>query len=157
MKAKRILFCCTLLLSPALQAQEDSAAPLSAEALAECAAQVQTLRSESERLNALAAEHERRRERLEAERRDLHDSESRKRYNEAARAFNEEVADFQRDLDAINALKARYAENCAGRDYRRADLDTLPEAQQKAMRRGLDDITVPYAAPDTGEPEDAAR
>ena len=97
------------------------------------------------------------RERLEAERRDLHDSQSRKRYNEAARAFNEEVADFQRDLDAINALKARYAENCAGRDYRRADLNTLPEAQQKAMRRGLDDITVPYAAADTEETEGSAR
>ena len=108
-------------------------------------------------INALAAEHERRRERLEAERRDLHDSQSRKRYNEAARAFNEEVADFQRDLDAINALKARYAENCAGRDYRRADLNTLPEAQQKAMRRGLDDITVPYAAADTEETEGSAR
>lgn len=157
MKAKRILLCCSLLLSPALQANEDSADLLSAEALAVCAQQVQTLRSESERLNALAAEHERRRERLEAERQNLHDSESRERYNEAASAFNEEVAAFQEDLEAINALKARYADNCAGRDYRRADLDALPEAQRRAMRRGLDDVSVPYAATDTEDTEDSAR
>lgn len=148
MKAQPILFCVALGLSPALSAADDEKL-LGAGALAECAEQVQTLRSEAQRLNAQAAQQAERRERLEAQRQNLHeDSESRERYNEAARAFNEDVAAFQEELTAINALKARYAENCAGRDYRRSDLDALPEAHRKAMRRGLDDVSVPYAVRD---------
>ena len=114
-------------------------------ALAQCAEQVKALRSEAERLNAQAAEQAERRKRLEAQRQNLHDdSESRERYNEAARAFNEEVAAFQEELTEINALKTRYAENCASRDYRREDFDALPQAQREAMRRGLSDVRVPY-------------
>lgn len=146
MKANRILFCLALGISPALSAADDEAL-LGTEALAECAEQVKTLRSEAERLNAQAAEQDARRERLEAQRQNLHnDSESRERYNEAARAFNEEVAAFQEELTEINALKTRYTENCAGRDYRREDLEALPKAQQEAMQRGLSDVRIPYDA-----------
>lgn len=119
---------------------------LTADALAECATMVARLRSESERLNATAAEHEQRREQLEARRQRLHDSEGRRRYNEAARAFNEDVADFEEALQEVNAMRDRYSERCAKRDYRREDLEALPEALREAMRRGLDDVSVPYTA-----------
>ncbi|WP_043769393.1 hypothetical protein [Algiphilus aromaticivorans] len=142
--ANRILFCLALASAPTLHAADDQA-PLTAEVLAQCAEQVKTLRSEAERLNAQAAEQAERRERLEAQRQKLREnSESRKRYNEAARAFNDKVAAFQEELAEINALKTRYAENCASRDYRREDLDALPQAQREAMRRGLSGVRVPY-------------
>lgn len=144
--ANRIVFCLVLAFAPTLQAADD-ATPLTAEALAQCAEQVKMLRSEAERLNAQASEQAERRERLEAQRQNLHeDSASRERYNKAARAFNEEVAAFQEELTDINALKTRYAENCARRDYRRGDLDALPKAQREAMRQGLSDVRVPYDA-----------
>lgn len=133
-----------LLLPITVVAQE--APPLSADELAHCARQLQSLRAEAGPLNATAAEQAERRQLLARQRATLANATpaERERYNVAASSFNEAVAKFRRDLRKINDVKDRYETKCAQRPYLRNDLAALPEAQQQAMRRGSADIRIPY-------------
>jgi len=123
---------------------------LSAQALAQCASQVQTLRLEAQRLNQMAERNDIQRDALAERRAALSgDAAARERYNAQAEAFNERMARFRADLRAVNELKAHYDRHCAQRSYRRADLEALPAAHQHAMRQGLADIRVPNAGDDS--------
>ena len=145
----------------AAHAQPSSSAPaLSAEALARCAAQVQTLREESTRINQKNAEYDIRRKAinertvmLKAERDSPQAKElepglafrkSLEEHHAATLAFNAEIEQIKRDIVAVTALKQDYDTSCANRSYRRADLDAMPEAARTAMRAGLGDVQVPY-------------
>lgn len=132
-------------LGPA-HAEQGSDNVLSAEALARCASQVHTLRLESQRLQQMAPRNDARRDALAEQRAALADDgeAARNRYNTEAAAFNEQMARYRADLQAVNELKAHYHQHCAQRAYRRDDLEALPEAYQRAMRQGLADIQVPY-------------
>lgn len=146
-----------ILATAAAHAQEEK--PLSADELAECAALVQTLREESPPLNQQAAQFDKRRaalrqryaqvrEELESGAADAGEgtrSQDRwARYNSDAAAFNEDIAEFRREVNELNKVKDEYDRNCAGRAYRRSDLEELPEDAREAMRAGTADIRVPY-------------
>lgn len=123
---------------------------LSAEALARCASQVHTLRLEAQRLNQMAQRNDMQRDALDEQRTAISDdAAARDRYNAEAAAFNDVMARFRQDLRAINDLKAHYDKHCAQRSYRRAELEALPEAHQRAMRQGLADVRVPSAGDDS--------
>lgn len=138
-------------------------APLDLAALRECAARVQTLRSESPGLLRQSAALEARRQVLdgqaqalqaEAARADPDALEAqlalrqrRQQHNAEAQAFNDEIARQRQQIDALNVLKRSYERDCADRPYRRADLEALAPAAREAMRAGLDDIEVPYVDP----------
>jgi prefoldin subunit 5 len=64
-----------------------------------------------------------------------------------AAALNAQIASLHREIDSLNVLKADYDHNCAARSYKRSDLNTLPQAQQAAMRAGMSDVQVPYVDP----------
>lgn len=144
--------------SPAAPAADGPA--LSVEELARCAQQVRHLRgesvrlmSESERLEAQRVGIEERRRAVEADaagrgRDDLAAnlalSERRSRLNAEATTLNDGVARLREQIAALNGVKRDYEALCAQRPYRRADLEALPQADQAAMRAGLDDVQVPY-------------
>lgn len=122
--------------------------PMSAAQLEQCAQQVQALRAESARLNAAAAEQDAERDALAEQRAAVGESrEAAQRYNERATAFNERMARFRDDLAEINATRDAYAQQCAERPYRRADLEAMPAPLRNAMRQGLADVRVPNAGP----------
>lgn len=137
--------------------------PLTLPELQRCASQVQQLRQDSARLtqqsSQLAAERDAINQRsaaLTAEdartaQTDLKNGlalHQRRMDNQAqAVALNARLAPLHREIDSLNLLKADYDRNCSGRPYRRAELDTLPEAQRVAMRAGMSDLRVPYIDP----------
>lgn len=142
----------------------DDATRLTADALARCADQVKTLRQESARLMQLNASHDQTRNRinqrsatLQAERDAMNPDDLAKGldFNQRMIAhtfetatFNQEIAQFKREIIAIDALKTDYDRNCAQRPYRRADLDALPDpVAREAMRAGLSGVQVPYLDP----------
>jgi hypothetical protein len=136
---------------------------LSAPALARCATQVQTLRAESARLLQTNAEYEVRRNTynarsatLKAERDalkpdDLAASLAWKQAQQSHQAllvaFNADVEKLKSDIRAINVVKADYDVTCAGRPYRRQDLEAMPEAARNAMSSGLGGVQVPTLGP----------
>jgi len=138
-------------------------APLDRAALHACATQVQQLRSDATRLNADTARLDARRvaldqrsaalraEATQIDRDDLRATldlqQRRQQHNSELLAFNTEIARHRQAIDAVNGVKQRYAQDCAARSYRRADLATLPADAQAAMRAGLADIEVPYLDP----------
>lgn len=135
-------------------------APLSPAELSQCAHRVQTLRNDAPRLNLVSERLEARR--MQINRRgdnlraaasgvdrtdlqaglDLHTR--RQQHNAEASAFNAEIEQFKREVNAINALKNDYDRSCAQRPFRRSDLAALPEPTRRAMQMGLADIVVPY-------------
>lgn len=149
-------------LAGAAAAQEPA---LSREELSRCATQMQTLRAESTRLNTYNAQLDeqrivinRRRAALDSERAGLDADDlaaglefrqRNKQHHEQALAFNAEIEQIKRDINAVNQLKNDYDGGCAQRSYRRSDLDSLPEAARHAMRTGLDGVQVPYLDPAT--------
>jgi hypothetical protein len=151
-----------LLMAAAMPAHADPA-PLDLPALRECATQVRQLRSEATRLNADTAQLDARRialdqrsaalraEAAQLDRDELRATldlqQRRQRHNDELLAFNAEIARHRQAIDAVNRVKQRYAQDCAERPYRRADLATLPADAQTAMRAGLADIEVPYLDP----------
>lgn len=144
-----------LVLCPAF-AQDD--VPLSTAELAHCAELVQTLRSQSQRLNQQAAEFDARRQALAAQWAELQaqapgsgtgaggsaGAETLIRYNAESAAFNKEIAAFRAEVVAINAVKREYERLCANRPYRHADLEALPAPAREAMVKGLADVRVPF-------------
>lgn len=147
-----------LLISPVAVLANET--PLSPVELANCAQQVQTLRSDAPRLSAWSEDLEARRARINArgdslkldvaqQQKDdlqkglaLHDR--RQQHNSEAGAFNVEIERFKREVAVINGLKDRYDRECSTRPFRRSDLMALPEAQRRAMQMGLADVVVPY-------------
>lgn len=137
--------------------------PLTADGLARCAAQVQSLRAESQRLVQKNTQIDQRRNfinartaALDAERAQLPpdqlaaglDFHTRaKRHREETVAFNAEVEQFKREVIAVNQVKQDYDRSCANRSYRRKDLEAMPETARNAMRIGLSDVQVPYLDP----------
>ncbi len=137
--------------------------PLSAEALARCAGQVQSLRAESARLNQKNQLIDDRRNAIEqgaanlatqahaADTNDLKTGLARhdqlQRHNQNVLAFNAEVEQLKREIVAVNAVKLDYDRGCSNRPYRRADLERLPETARNAMRAGMADVVVPYLDP----------
>lgn len=135
-------------------------APLAADALARCATQVDSLRSESARLTQKNAEFDARRNSINARTASLRAErdqvpandlqaglamrEKLKEHHEQTIAFNASVETLKREIEAVNVLKREYDSQCANRPYRRADLEALPAAQQAAMRAGLSGVQVPY-------------
>lgn len=119
-------------------------APLNADELAHCAAQVQLMRSESERLWAQADADKERREQLRALYKKSSDSpEQLLRYNEQAQAFNKRMYLFRLEVGDINEVRDAYENDCANRPYQRERLNDLPEAKAQAMREGLGDVRLP--------------
>lgn len=167
--AKRLTARATVAVTAALMAgtvlaQGSSQAPaLSPEALARCAAQVQTLRADSAALTQKNAEYDLRRNAInersatiKAERDALKPDdfdggtalrEQIKQHTAQTLAFNADVEQLKRDIEAVNVVKRDYDSNCANRPYRPADLEALPEADRAAMRAGLGGVQVPYIAP----------
>lgn len=134
--------------------------PLTADALAQCARQVQQLRSESPQLLARVNQYERQREaflqrsgglKTEAER--LHPDnlqagldlrERRSRLNAEITTFNQTIANVRQEIVALNGTKDAYDQECSRRPYRRSDFERLPAAAQAAMKAGMADIAVPF-------------
>lgn len=130
--------------------------------LARCAAQVETLRTDSATLTQRNAEYEVRRNAINARSAELKAErgavdpddldaglamrEKLKSHRDFTVAFNADVAKLRADLQALNALKQDYDNRCANRSYRRADLEAMPESARSAMRAGLGGIQVPYLA-----------
>ncbi|MDB5969244.1 MAG: hypothetical protein JWQ90_1694 [Hydrocarboniphaga sp.] len=149
-----------VMLSGAAQAQGSA---LTLPELQRCASQVQQLRQDSARLTQqsrqLDAERSaimQRTDELNAEQAKLSADdlknglalhERRKSNQQQALALNTRVVPLRREIDTLNLLKTDYDRNCSSRPYRRADLDTLPEAQRSAMRAGMGDVQVPYIDP----------
>lgn len=130
--------------TPMLVVAQQSA-PLSATQLAECAQMVQTLRSESARLNQAAVANDARRDELaELRAASRNSAQLLIRYNQQASDFNAHMENFRREVARINTVKNNYDARCANRSYRRADLEALPPAQASAMRGGLADVRVPH-------------
>lgn len=139
------------------------AQPLSREALAQCAQQALTLRTDSQRLNADNDRFDAERVQINAEKAaieaaaanvakdDLNANLALHQRNDAhvARAteFNARIEEHKRQIDQLNGVKQQYDRNCSGRSYRRAELEALPAPMQDAMRRGLQDVVVPYLDP----------
>ncbi|MGQ0619208.1 MAG: hypothetical protein ACT4QA_04685 [Panacagrimonas sp.] len=151
------------MLSASVQAGDDGTR-LTADALARCANQVKTLREESARLMQLNARHDQTRAMinhrsaaLQAERDAMSPDDLAKgldfnqrmiRHTFETATFNQTIAEFKREIIAIDALKTDYDRHCAQRPYRRADLDALPDAAaREAMRAGLSGVQVPYLDP----------
>ena len=117
---------------------------LTAEQLAHCASQVQTLRPESARLNDVAQQNESRRAALAQQHGGANQSADLViKYNQAAAAFNNHMQQFRQDVAEINAIRTAYDQRCANRSFRRADLEALPPSLADAMRAGLADVQVP--------------
>lgn len=151
-----------LLATGSVRAEE---APLSVDALAQCATQVQHLRAESVRLKRRNSELDvqrsdinQRSAALQAERARLDPDDLEKgldyrrrlqQHLADTRAFNAQVEQIRRDIDAVNTLKQDYDRDCAKRSYHRADLDALPAAAREAMRAGLAGVEIPYLDPAT--------
>lgn len=151
-----------LLATGSVRAEE---APLSVDALAQCATQVQHLRAESVRLKRRNSELDvqrsdinQRSAALQAERARLDPDDLEKGLDYRQRlqeqqagtlAFNARIEQIRVDIDAINARKLGYDRDCAKRSYRRADLDALPAASREAMRAGLAGVEIPYLDPAT--------
>lgn len=138
--------------------------PLSANELARCASQVQTLRGESARIDQLSKQHDQTRARI-AQRNAAFQLENQalatddlkgglelrqrvQQHNAETSAFNAEIDKIREEITALNALRDDYDRHCARRSYRRADLDHLPEPARNAMRAGLAGVQVPYLDPD---------
>ncbi|MGQ0698976.1 MAG: hypothetical protein ACT4PZ_12130 [Panacagrimonas sp.] len=144
-------------------AAQTQAPALSAEQLARCAGQVQSLRDESARIHTLNAQHDRTRDAinarsaaLKAERNTIDPDDLDAGLNLRERlaqhtantlAFNAEIAKIRGEINAVSALKDEYDRNCAQRPYRRTDFDSLPEAARNAMRAGLSGVQVPFLDP----------
>lgn len=134
--------------------------PLTAQDLARCASQVETLRADSDLLTQRNFEYDVRRKAinersaaLKAERDNVDPTnlaaglavrEKLKVHHEQTLAFNADVERLRRDIHALNALKKDYDSRCAGRPYRRADLEAMPESARTAMGGGLGGVRVPY-------------
>lgn len=134
--------------------------PLSRDALMRCALQVQTLRVDAPRLTQTSYDYEQRRQAinqrsvvLKAERdrvpaddleQGLAIRQQLQQHRDETIAFNAQVEQLKRDIQAINLLKQDYDRGCAQRPYRRSDLESLPGEQQAAMKAGLSGIRVPY-------------
>lgn len=156
------IICCVIACSASAVAFAEGSA-LSLPELQRCSIQVQQLRNDSSKLTQqsmqLNAERDAINQRtaaLTAEdaktaQTDLKNGlalHQRRMDNQAqAAALNARIAPLRREIDTLNLLKADYDRNCSGRPYRRADLDTLPEAQRSAMRAGMGDVQVPYIDP----------
>lgn len=128
--------------------------PLTAQQLQQCAQMIQTMRTRAPRLNAQARRLQEQRLALAEQRASLQASEQDNldawgRYNTGAAAFNKEMAKLRTVIGKINQVKKSYDQNCAGRPFRDADFQALPQALRDAMQAGLADIRVPYA----GDPE----
>lgn len=153
-----------LAFSAAVHAQQAPVqAPLSPAALAQCAQQALTLRTDAQRLNADNARFDAERAQINAEKAaieaaaastpkddlDAHLALHQRNDAHVARAtdFNNRIEQHKREIDQINVVKQQYDRNCSGRSYRRAELEALPPPLQDAMRRGLQDIVVPYLDP----------
>jgi chromosome segregation ATPase len=137
--------------------------PLGGEALAQCAQQVQQLRSEAPRLLARNDELDVQRESIQQRQRALSAeaagigsddlqagldySERRRLLNQEASTFNAEIERIKDEIRAINVVKQQYAANCAQRSYRRSDFERLRPQAQAAMRAGMEGIEVPYTEP----------
>jgi outer membrane murein-binding lipoprotein Lpp len=153
----RSLMLAVPLLAGAAHAQVE---PLGAGALAQCAQQVQQLRSEAPRLLARNAQLDVQRESIRRRQHAMSEeakgigsgeleagldySERRRVLNDEARTFNAEIERIRGEIDAINAVKQQYTANCAQRSYRRSDFERLSPEAQAAMRAGLEGIEVPY-------------
>lgn len=153
------LFLAGLLASAAAQAETP---PLTAQDLARCAAQVETLRTDSITLTQKNADYDVRRNTinarsaaLKAERDAVNPDDLEaglavraklKEHHDQTVAFNADVEKLKVDIRNLNALKKDYDDRCANRPYRRADLQAMPEAAQAAMRAGLGGVQVPYLA-----------
>ena len=149
-----------LLCASAVAQAQATEAPLNPAELAQCAQQVQTLRHDAPRLNAQSERLEARRtqitargEKLKADvaagqTDQLHANlalrERRQQHNAEASAFNGEIAQFVREVNALNLLKDQYDRNCSTRPFRRNDLQALPPEARRAMQMGLSDVVVPY-------------
>lgn len=146
-----------LVLASAVQAEPG---PLTAQDLARCAAQIETLRTDSELLTQRNIDYDVRRQAinarsaaLKAERDNVDPAnleaglavrEKLKVHHDQTLAFNADVEKLRRDINALNALKRDYDSRCAGRPYRRADLQAMPESARTAMGGGLAGVRVPY-------------
>lgn len=149
-----------MLLAQASSSAFADAGALTRDELNRCAAQVQTLRSESARLtsesfdaNAQKSAYDARSMQLRAEAEALAPddikgslalAEKQKRHNADLAAFNDRIALLRRQITEINAVRTQYDQNCSNRPYRRTDFHGMPEASQQAMRAGLSDVAVPY-------------
>lgn len=134
--------------------------PLSAAELAQCAEQVQTLRTKSAHLHQENAEFERRRADITARSSELKDrrrspaqtdiqaniNQNKKMLdlNVDTAKFNAEIQQFRSAVAALNVVKENYDATCSGRPYRRSDFANLAPAARAAMQAGLSDIRVPY-------------
>lgn len=151
-----------LLLCISLPVKAADAAPLTALDLARCAAQVETLRTDSATLTQKNAEYDLRRATINARSAALKaerdavkadDLEAglavraklKEHYDQTV-AFNADVEKLKVDIRNLNALKKDYDDRCANRSYRRADLEAMPASAQAAMRAGLGGVQVPYLA-----------
>lgn len=140
--------------------QADNGAPLTANALAQCAAQVGILREESARLHARLAASERKRAELDVRsaelkaRRDAVDPDDLNASLAAKSSidlhqgniahFNTQVEQLKADIVSINKLKQLYDGSCASRSYRRSDFAKLSTNAQAAMKAGLTGVQIPY-------------
>lgn len=151
----------------AASAQQSPAASkppaLPADVLARCADQMQTLRADSARLMQTNTEYEVRRnaynERtaaLKTERDALKPDDlaaglawkqSQQDHQAQLVSFNADVEKLKNDIRGLNKVKSEYDSNCAGRPYRKQDLDALPEAARNAMSAGLGGVQVPTLGP----------
>lgn len=133
--------------------------PLSAAQLAVCADRVLRMRSDSAPLLQRNAQLAERRDAVEARRAALNeqaaltsrdDLEAGLARRQAQQQLNAEALAVNRDMQAlrvavaeISAVRADYDRECAGRPYRRRELEALPLPQQDAMRAGLGGVQVP--------------
>lgn len=163
---KRLLSC--LLLAAAASVSAEEFPPLTLDALSRCASQVQTLRSESERITRASAAMDQRRDainersaQLERERDQptgddlasgLEFQQRMIKHQTQVVMFNSEIESLRGEITALNALKFDYEQRCARRPYKRSDLEKLPQADQQAMRTGLNDVKVPYIDPESPPP-----
>ena len=155
------------LVAAASNAQQPAAAAkpaaLSAESLSRCAGQMQTLRAESARLMQTNSEYEVRRNTYNARSSTLKTERDALKPDDLAAglawkqaqqdhqaqlvSFNADVEKLKSDIRAINVVKKEYDSGCAGRPYRKEDLDALPEAARNAMSAGLGGVQVPTLGP----------
>lgn len=160
-------FATLALIAGGSQAQQPAAPSkppaLAADVLARCAGQMQTLRAESARLLRTNSEYEVRRntynERtatLKTERDALKPDDlagglawkqAQQDHQAQLVAFNADVEKLKGDIRTVNKVKGEYDSTCAGRPYRKQDLDALPESARNAMNEGLGGVQVPTLGP----------
>lgn len=162
-KTAAALFLGLTLALPVSAQSEGQPEPLSPQDLSRCSQQIQTLRDESKRLLAASEAADKKRNAINARTAELANAraepgdaelesglslaQARIEHQSMVVLFNKEVEALRGEITAVNALKFDYEQRCAGRPYRRADLEKLDAEAQAAMRSGLNNVKVPYLDP----------